>query len=117
MNTSEQNRFNKLYNRHLRAFKLQAPSDKAIDVYSRTVRLISAHHDCCPEQLTAEQLEVYFSKLVESHTWCTVKVGRLFTRACASEFALRVHLARLRSTQEMALPPISRRHLDAFLFL
>ena len=76
MNKTEINRFNKLYQRHLRLLKLQGKSQKTIDAYSRAVRRISKYFDCCPDQLTVEQREKYFSKLVESHSWSTVKVDR-----------------------------------------
>ena len=76
MNPSEQIRFDKLYERHLRALKLQGLSDKTIDVYARAVRRITQHYDCCPDQLTIEQLETHFAELVESHSWSTVKVDR-----------------------------------------
>ena len=56
--------------------KLQGKSKKTIDAYSRAVRRISEHFDCCPDQLTLEQREKYFSELVESHSWSTVKVDR-----------------------------------------
>jgi len=73
---SEQTRFDTLYQRHLRALKLQGLSDSTIDVYARAVRRVALHHDCCPDQLTTEQLEVYFHQLVASHSWSTVKVDR-----------------------------------------
>ena len=76
MNQAETNRFNKLYQRHLRLLKLQGKSQKTIDAYARAVRRISEHFDCCPDQLTLEQREKYFSDLVESHSWSTVKVDR-----------------------------------------
>jgi len=76
MISSEQNRFDTLYHRHLRALKLQGLSDKTIDVYARAVRRVAQHYDCCPDRLTTEQLEAHFSKLVESHSWSTVKVDR-----------------------------------------
>lgn len=76
MKKAETNRFNQLYQRHLRLLKLQGKSQKTIDAYSRAVRRISEHFDCCPDQLTLEQREEYFSKLVESHSWSTVKVDR-----------------------------------------
>jgi integrase len=76
MNKAEKNRFNKLYHRHLRLLKLQGKSRKTIDAYSRAVRRISEHFDCCPDQLSLEQREKYFSKLVDSHSWSTVKVDR-----------------------------------------
>ena len=76
MNQTEVNRFKKLYQRHLRSLKLQGKSQKSIDAYSRAVRRISEHFDCCPDQLTPEQLEIYFGELVDSHSWSTVKVDR-----------------------------------------
>ena len=76
MNPSEQSRFDKLYQRHLRLLKLQGKSDKTIDAYSRGVRRVAEHFDCCPDTLTPKQLEVYFGELVESHSWSTVKVDR-----------------------------------------
>jgi integrase len=76
MNLSEQSRFDKLYQQHLRLLKLQGKSDKTIDVYARAVRRVTKHFDCCPDTLTAEQLEIYFGALVESHSWSTVKVDR-----------------------------------------
>lgn len=76
MNQTETNRFNKLYQRHLRSLKLQGKSKKTIDAYARAVRRIKDHFDCCPDQLTLEQREQYFADLVESHSWSTVKVDR-----------------------------------------
>ncbi len=76
MNPTEVNRFNELYQRHLRLLKLQGKSQKTIDAYSRAVRRIGEHFDCCPDQLTPEQLEIYFARLVESHSWSTVKIDR-----------------------------------------
>jgi site-specific recombinase XerD len=76
MNQAETNRFNNLYQRHLRLLKLQGKSQKTIDAYARAVRRISEQFDCCPDQLTLQQRENYFSDLVESHSWSTVKVDR-----------------------------------------
>jgi len=76
MNKKETSRFNSLYERHLTLLKLQGKSEKTIEAYSRAVRRISEHFDCCPDQLTPDQLENYFSDLVESHSWSTVKIDR-----------------------------------------
>jgi len=76
MNQAEMNRFNELYQSHLRLLKLQGKSQNTIDAYSRAVRRISEHFDCCPDQLTLQQREEYFSKLIESHSWSTVKIDR-----------------------------------------
>ena len=77
MKQTEAKRFNELYERHLRSLKLQGKSQKTIDAYSRAVRRISNHFDCCPDKLTQEQLEIYFGELVDSHSWSTVKIDRL----------------------------------------
>jgi len=76
MTPTEVKRFNKLYQRHLRLLKLQGKSQKTIDAYSRAVRRIRDHFDCCPDQLTLDQLETYFGELVETHSWSTVKIDR-----------------------------------------
>jgi site-specific recombinase XerD len=76
MEKTEQKRFNELYSRHLRLLKLQGKSKKTIDAYSRAVRRITEYFDCCPDQLTLKQREKYFSALVDSHSWSTVKIDR-----------------------------------------
>jgi len=76
MKKAETNRFNELYQSHLRSLKLQGKSQKTIDAYARAVRRISERFDCCPDQLTLEQREQYFYDLVKSHSWSTVKIDR-----------------------------------------
>lgn len=76
MNNSEANRFNKLYENHQRYLKLQGKAKATIDAYSRSVRRIRDYFDCCPDKLKPEQLEKYFSDLVDSHSWSTVKIDR-----------------------------------------
>ena len=76
MHADEQSRFDTLYQRHLRALKLQGLSAKTIDVYARAVRRVAERFDCCPDRLTVAQLEAHFSALVDSHSWSTVKVDR-----------------------------------------
>jgi len=77
MDPKEEQRFLRQYQRHMQLLKLQGKSDKTIDAYSRAVRRIRKHFDCCPDTLTHEQLQDYFSALVESHSWSTVKLDRL----------------------------------------
>ena len=76
MNPTEVNRFDELYQRHLRLLKLQGKSQKTIDAYSRSVRRVRDYFDCCPDQLTPEQLETYFGELVDTHLWSPVKIDR-----------------------------------------
>ncbi len=77
MKESEVNRFNELYERHLKTLKLQGKALKTIDAYSRAIRRVRDYFDCCPDQLKPGQLEDYFADLVESHSWSTVKIDRL----------------------------------------
>lgn len=76
MNSKEQKRFDTLYKQHLRALKLHGYSASTIDVYSRAVRRLSGHFDCVPDKLTVDQLTDYFSQLIDSHSWSTVRVDR-----------------------------------------
>ena len=76
MKPTEAKRFKKLYQNHLRLLKLQGKSQKTIEAYSRAVRRVSEHFDCCPDKLTPEQLEIYFARLLETHSWSTIKVDR-----------------------------------------
>ena len=77
MKKAETNRFNELYQRHLRLLKLQGKSQKTIESYARAVRRITEYFDCCPDTLTLEQREHYFAELVKSHSWSTVKIDRI----------------------------------------
>ena len=76
MQPDEQKRFEDLYDRHVRALILWGYAQRTIDAYSRAVRRVRDFFDCVPDRLSVEQLEVYFSSLVESHSWATVKVDR-----------------------------------------
>lgn len=74
MEKSEKQRFEELYQNHLRALKLQGMSDKTIDSYSRAIRRVSEYFNRCPDTLTVDELKKYFSDLVSSHSWSTVKI-------------------------------------------
>jgi len=76
MNQSQQKRFNFLYQSHLKALKRQGKAKATIDAYARAVRRIAEYFDCCPDKLTAADLKDYFSSLVQSHSWSTVKLDR-----------------------------------------
>lgn len=77
MKPAEVKRFDTLYQRHLKILKLQGKAEKTIDAYSRAVRRVRDHFDRTPEKLTKDDLQNYFSDLVESHSWSTVKLDRL----------------------------------------
>ncbi|HDL01188.1 MAG TPA: recombinase, partial [candidate division Zixibacteria bacterium] len=77
MNKKDQKRFNEQYQKRLICLKLLGKADVTIASYSRALRRLTLHFDCLPEQLTPDHLKDYFSALVDSHSWSTVKIDRL----------------------------------------
>ena len=73
---SEETKFNNQYEKHLRSLKLQGMSESTIDVYSRALRRIFAYFNRTPDKLLVSELEQYFSDLVDTHSWSTVKIDR-----------------------------------------
>ncbi|WP_084888730.1 phage integrase N-terminal SAM-like domain-containing protein [Vibrio sp. qd031] len=76
MNANELARYNTLYEQHLTNLKLQGKRPATMDAYSRAVRRISHFFDCSPDLLTTSQLKQYFARLIETHSWSTVKLDR-----------------------------------------
>jgi site-specific recombinase XerD len=54
----------------------QGKAERTIDSYARAIRRITEFFGLCPDQLTQDHLKDYFSALVKSHSWSTVKVDR-----------------------------------------
>jgi len=77
MNKRETQRFNKLYTKYLKALQLQGYSQSTIEAYTHAIRRVSDYFDCCPgKQLTKEDLRHYFSDLLKTHSWSTIKRDR-----------------------------------------
>ncbi|MEY8218364.1 MAG: phage integrase N-terminal SAM-like domain-containing protein [SAR324 cluster bacterium] len=76
MNKAQQQKFNSLYQRHVNALHRQGKALSTIDVYSRAVRRVTAFYDRCPDRLSQDNLKDYFSSLVKSHSWSTVKQNK-----------------------------------------
>jgi integrase/recombinase XerD len=76
MNTTEENRFRPLYEEMQQCLVLQGLRPKTVEAYSRAIRRLAEHFDCCPNEVTTDQLKDYFAALVKSHSWSTVKVDR-----------------------------------------
>ena len=76
MNPSDQLRFNTLYQEHLNALSRQGKAPATIDGYSRAVRRITEHFDLCPDQFTQRHLKDYFTRMVQTHSWSTIKIDR-----------------------------------------
>jgi site-specific recombinase XerD len=76
MTKAQQVRFQSLYQLHLSALTRQGKSESTIESYSRALRRIADFFDRCPDKLTRADLQGYFSSLIKSHSWSTVKIDR-----------------------------------------
>jgi integrase/recombinase XerD len=76
MGTLKDKKFASLHEKFRLELKLQGKRPKTIDSYSRALRRLVGYFDRYPEDLSQEDLKLYFSDLVESHSWSTVKVDR-----------------------------------------
>lgn len=66
--------FIKSYEKHCKYLKLQGLQPKTVDAYARAIRRIGNYFDCRLDDLSMDQLLDYFSDLLESHSWNTVKL-------------------------------------------
>jgi integrase/recombinase XerD len=103
MNKVQQKRYNSLYQKHLSALKRQGKSKATIDAYSRAVRRITNHFDRCPDRLKLDDLKDYFTNLIESHSWSTVKLDR-----CGLQFFYKHVLAKKWVWVDIVKPPVVR---------
>lgn len=76
MNKTQQKRFDALYTQHLNALKRQGKSDSTIAAYALAIRRITQRLDRCPDKLSQADLEAYFSDLLTTHSWSTIKRDR-----------------------------------------
>ena len=76
MKKAQQTRFDSLYQQHVNALERQGKSKVTIDAYARAVRRIAKHFDRCPDQLSQDDLKDYFTSLIKTHSWSTVKIDR-----------------------------------------
>ena len=66
--------FNDYYVKHKKHLRLKGLQPKTIDAYSRTIRRVGEYFDYRIDRLTEDQLLDYFSDLLETHSWSTVKL-------------------------------------------
>ena len=74
MKSSTEALFKKNYQSHLKHLKLKGLQPKTIEAYSRAIRRIGERFDHRIDSLTEPQLTDYFTELVASHSWSTVKL-------------------------------------------
>jgi len=76
MTKTQQKKFDSLYLQHVNALIRQGKAKTTVDVYSRAVRRIAEFYDRCPDKLSIDDLKTYFTALVNTHSWSTVKSDR-----------------------------------------
>jgi integrase/recombinase XerD len=74
MKTDTAERFDRQYQTHLKHLKLKGLQPKTIEAYSRAIRRIGEYFDHQIDTLCEQQLTDYFTDLVASHSWSTVKL-------------------------------------------
>ncbi len=76
MNTASTTHFERRYRSHLKHLTLKGLQPKTIEAYSRALRRIGERFEGQIDDLTEAQLTDYFSELMASHSWSTVKLDR-----------------------------------------
>ena len=74
MTAPSESDFKRLYGSLEKHLRLKGLRPKTIEAYARGMRRIGARFDYRIEDLSAEQLTDYFSELLESHSWSSVKL-------------------------------------------
>jgi integrase/recombinase XerD len=66
--------FDQRYQAHLRHLRLKGLQPKTIEAYARGVRRLGEYFDHQIDALSSEQLVSYFSDLLDTHSWSSVKL-------------------------------------------
>src|SRR4030066_51444 len=74
MTTSTAEHFDRQYQTHLKHLKLKGLQPKTIEAYSRAIRRIGDYFGHRIDNLSEGQLTDYFTELVTSHSWSSVKL-------------------------------------------
>jgi site-specific recombinase XerD len=77
MNSTETRKFEQAYAQFQRLLVLQGYSDATIDSYCRGIRRLAAWSGRCPhKRMTKDDFEAYFTELLTTHSWPTIKCDR-----------------------------------------
>ena len=74
MKTTTAEHFDRQYQTQLKHLKLKGLQPKTIEAYARAIRRIGDYFDHQIDTLSEQQLTDYFTDLVASHSWSTVKL-------------------------------------------
>jgi site-specific recombinase XerD len=100
MNKQQQTHFDSLYEQHVNALIRQGKSKMTIESYARAVRRITTHFDRCPDQLSTKDLEAYFTSLIQTHSWSTVRIDR-----CGLQFFYQYVIGKEWNLSKLVKPP------------
>ena len=77
MNKREARKFDQLYTKFFRELQLQGYAAVTVDSYARGLRRVAEYFDQCPDgRLGKDDLKQYFSDLLKTHSWSTIKLDR-----------------------------------------
>ena len=88
MKTALTTDFKQQYATHLKRLRLQGLQPKTMEAYAHAIRHVAAYFDECIDDLSEAQLTDYFSDLIASHSWSTVRhrlYGLKFSHPCAAQ--------------------------------
>lgn len=74
MTTLSESPFKRNYQTHLKHLKLKGLQPKTIEAYARAIRRVGEYFDEKIDELTETQLTDYFTDLLASHSWSSVKL-------------------------------------------
>lgn len=74
MTTKSEAHFKHNYQQLLKHLKLKGLQPKTVDAYSRAIRRVGEYFDHQIDALSEQQLMVYFTDLLATHSWSTVKL-------------------------------------------
>jgi integrase/recombinase XerD len=74
MTASSESHFKQNYQTHLKHLKLKGLQPKTIEAYARAIRRVGAYFDYRVDDLCEQQLTDYFTDLLASHSWSSVKL-------------------------------------------
>ena len=74
MTPSSDSHFKQNYQNHLKHLKLKGLQPKTIEAYARAIRRVGEYFDKQINDLTEQQLTDYFTDLLASHSWSSVKL-------------------------------------------
>jgi integrase/recombinase XerD len=74
MTTNNAEHFDRQYQKHLKHLKLKGLQPKTIDAYARAIRRMGEYFSKQIDDLSEAQLTDYFTDLIASHSWSSVKL-------------------------------------------